>query len=119
MSVLKTSICVPRILAASLESLTGLDLDQAWRGEDVLDHDATLGEIELPTRPTLRFHGSFPRSPRNGEKPDGDRNANIVLAAAHLGAMWSRLATVLTRLRRFAYRLGSRRPAPRYETVLD
>ena len=27
---------------------------------DVLDEDNTLGEIELNSRPTLRFHGSIP-----------------------------------------------------------
>src|ERR1700677_2950833 len=47
----------PEVLQSSLAAHTGLDLDQLG-AVDVLDEDATLGEIELPTRPTLRFHGS-------------------------------------------------------------
>src|SRR5271157_1518870 len=41
----------PEVLRASLESHPGLDLDQLGV-VDVLDHDTSLGEIELPTRPT-------------------------------------------------------------------
>src|ERR1019366_2966885 len=43
----------------ALESHMGLDLDQLGV-VDVLDEDTTLGEIELNTRPTARFHGSIP-----------------------------------------------------------
>jgi len=32
---------------------------------DILDEENTQGEIELQTRPTLRFHGSLPRSLSN------------------------------------------------------
>src|SRR5579863_1468797 len=49
----------PEVLQASLGAHMGLDLDQLG-AIDVLEEDATLGEIELPTRPTLRFHGSIP-----------------------------------------------------------
>ena len=42
-----------------LDSHMGLDLDQLGV-VDVLDEDKTLGEIEMNTRPTLRFHGSIP-----------------------------------------------------------
>ena len=49
----------PEVLQASLDTHMGLDLDQLGV-VDVLDEDTTLGEIELNTRPTLRFHGSIP-----------------------------------------------------------
>jgi transcription-repair coupling factor (superfamily II helicase) len=49
----------PEILEAQLESQMGFDLDQLG-AIDVLDEDTTLGEIELNSRPTLRFHGSIP-----------------------------------------------------------
>jgi len=49
----------PEVLQAQLQSHMGLDLDQLG-AIDVLDADSTLGEIELNTRPTLRFHGSIP-----------------------------------------------------------
>ena len=49
----------PEVLQASLSAHMGLDLDQLG-AIDVLEEDATLGEIELATRPTLRFHGSIP-----------------------------------------------------------
>jgi transcription-repair coupling factor (superfamily II helicase) len=104
----------PEILAASLESHIGLDLDQLG-AVDVLDHDATLGEIELPTRPTLRFHGSIPAL--TGQlKNLMATETRIVLAAAHQGDV-ERLATVL-RDYEIPYRLGSRAPRPG-ETVLD
>ena len=50
----------PEVLQASLDSHMGLDLDELGV-VDVLDEDNTLGEIELNSRPTLRFHGSIPR----------------------------------------------------------
>ena len=49
----------PEVLPAQLDSHMGLDLDQLGV-VDVMDEDNTLGEIELNTRPTLRFHGSIP-----------------------------------------------------------
>jgi transcription-repair coupling factor (superfamily II helicase) len=104
----------PEILQASLDSHPGLDLDQLGV-IDVLDQDTTLGEIELPTRPTLRFHGSIPaltEQLRNLMAAD----TRTILAAPHMGDV-ERLATVL-REYQIPYRLGSRNPHPG-ETVLD
>ena len=104
----------PEVLRAQLDALMGLDLDQLGV-VDVLDQDNTLGEIELNTRPTLRFHGSIPaltdqlRTLIAGE-------TRIVLAAPHQGDV-ERLATVL-REYQIPYRLGSRNPHPG-ETMLD
>jgi transcription-repair coupling factor (superfamily II helicase) len=104
----------PEILQASLDAHPGLDLDQLGV-IDVLDQDLTLGEIELPTRPTLRFHGSIPaltEQMRNLMAAD----TRTILAAPHMGDV-ERLATVL-REYQIPYRLGSRNPHPG-ETVLD
>ncbi len=104
----------PEVLQASLDAHPGLDLDQLGV-IDVLDHDSTLGEIELPTRPTLRFHGSIPaltEQLRNLMAAD----TRTILAAPHMGDV-ERLATVL-REYQIPYRLGSRNPHPG-ETVLD
>jgi len=105
----------PEILQAQLQSHPGLDIDQLG-AIDVLDEDNTLGEIELNTRPTLRFHGSIPaltdqlRSLMLTE-------TRIVLAAPNQGDV-ERLATVL-REYQLPYRLGSRTIRPGGETVLD
>ncbi|MFZ0337691.1 MAG: transcription-repair coupling factor [Terracidiphilus sp.] len=104
----------PEVLRAALESHMGLDLDQLG-AVDVLEEDATLGEIELPTRPTLRFHGSIPaltEQLKNLMKTE----TRIVLAAPHQGDV-ERMATVL-RDYDVPYRLGSRAPRPG-ETMLD
>jgi len=104
----------PEILQASLDAHPGLDLDQLGV-IDVLDQDMTLGEVELPTRPTLRFHGSIPaltEQLRNLMAAD----TRTILAAPHMGDV-ERLATVL-REYQIPYRLGSRNPHPG-ETVLD
>jgi len=104
----------PEVLQAQLDTHMGLDLDQLGV-VDVLDDDNTLGEIELNTRPTLRFHGSIPalieqlRSLIAAE-------TRILLAAPHQGDV-ERLATVL-REYQVPYRLGSRNPRPG-ETVMD
>ena len=104
----------PEVLQAALDAHMGLDLDQLGV-VDVLDDDLTLGEIELNTRTTLRFHGSIPaltehlRTLMTEEK-------RIVLAATHQGDV-ERLATVL-REYQIPYRLGSRSPRPG-ETVMD
>jgi transcription-repair coupling factor (superfamily II helicase) len=105
----------PEVLAASLESHMGLDLDQLGV-VDVLDDDNTLGEIELSTRPTLRFHGSIPALT---EQLRGmiETETRIVLAVPHQGDV-ERLATVL-REYQIPYRLGSRFFHPGGETVLD
>ena len=104
----------PEVLQAALDGHMGLDLDQLGV-VDVLDEDTTLGEIELNTRPTLRFHGSIPaltEQLRNLMAAE----TRIVLAAAHQGDV-ERLATVL-REYQIPYRLGSRNPHPG-ETMLD
>jgi len=104
----------PEVLSASLASHTGLDLDQLG-AVDVLEEDATLGEIELPTRPTLRFHGSIPALTEQLKKLM-TAETRVVLAGAHLGDV-ERLATIL-RDYEIPYRLGSRAPRPG-ETLLD
>jgi transcription-repair coupling factor (superfamily II helicase) len=104
----------PEVLQAALDGQMGLDLDQLG-GVDVLDEDNTLGEIELNTRSTLRFHGSIPaftEQLRNLMAAE----TRIVLAAPHQGDV-ERLATVL-REYQIPYRLGSRSPRPG-ETVTD
>jgi len=104
----------PEILRASLDAHMGLDLDQLG-AVDVLEDDATLGEIELPTRPTLRFHGSIPALTEQLKKLIATET-RIVLAAPHQGDV-ERLATVL-RDYEVPYRLGSRAARPG-ETMLD
>jgi len=96
----------PEVLQASLAAHMGLDLDQLG-AVDVLEADTTLGEIELPTRPTLRFHGSLPALTEQLKKLMAS-DARIVLAAVHQGDV-ERLATVL-REYEVPYRLGSRAP---------
>jgi len=104
----------PEILRATLDAQMGVDLDQLG-AVDVLEEDATLGEIELATRPTLRFHGSIPaltEQLKNLMKAE----TRIVLAAPHQGDV-ERLATVM-RDYEVPYRLGSRAARPG-ETLLD
>jgi transcription-repair coupling factor (superfamily II helicase) len=104
----------PEVLQAQLDAQMGLDLDQLGV-VDVLDQDNTLGEIELNTRPTLRFHGSIPAL-TDQLRTLMASETRIVLAAPHLGDV-ERLATVL-RDYQIPYRLGSRNPHPG-ETMLD
>jgi transcription-repair coupling factor (superfamily II helicase) len=94
----------PEVLAASLSAHFGLDLDQLG-AVDVLEEDATLGEIEMNTRPTLRFHGSIPALTEQ-LKNLMQSESRIVLAASNQGDV-ERLATVL-REYQIPYRLGSR-----------
>jgi transcription-repair coupling factor (superfamily II helicase) len=105
----------PEVLQAQLESHMGLDLDQLG-AVDVLDEDTTLGEIELNTRPTLRFHGSIPALTEQ-LKSLMQTETRIVLAAPNQGDV-ERMATVL-REYQIPYRLGSRTMRPGGETVLD
>jgi transcription-repair coupling factor (superfamily II helicase) len=105
----------PEILQASLDSQMGLDLDQLG-AVDVLDHDSTLGEIELPTRPTLRFHGSIPALVEQLKNLMA-AEARILLAVPHQGDV-ERLATVL-REYEVPYRLGSRAPRSSSDTMLE
>ncbi|MGB7267432.1 MAG: DEAD/DEAH box helicase, partial [Terracidiphilus sp.] len=105
----------PEVLSASLDAHTGLDLDQLGM-VDVLDSDATLGEIELPTRPTLRFHGSIPALTEQ-LKNLMTTETRIVLAVPHQGDV-ERLATVL-RDYQVPYRLGSRTPRSGGDTMFE
>jgi transcription-repair coupling factor (superfamily II helicase) len=104
----------PEVLQAALDAQMGLDLDQLGV-VDVLDADLTLGEIELNTRPTLRFHGSIPALTEQLRTLMASET-RIVLTAAHQADV-ERLATVL-REYQIPYRLGSRNPHPG-ETMLD
>jgi len=105
----------PEILQALLESHMGLDLDQLG-AVDVLEVDSTLGEIELNTRPTLRFHGSIPAL--TGQLNNlMETETRIVLAAPNQGDV-ERLATVL-REYQIPYRLGSRTVHHSGETMLE
>jgi transcription-repair coupling factor (superfamily II helicase) len=104
----------PEVLQAALDGQMGLDLDQLGV-VDVLEEDNTLGEIELNTRPTLRFHGSLPAL-TDQLRTLMASEARIVLAAPHQGDV-ERLATVL-REYQIPYRLGSRNPHPG-ETMLN
>ena len=104
----------PEIIQAQLDAHMGLDLYQLGV-IDILDDDNTLGEIELNTRPTLRFHGSIPALTEH-LRTMMTAETRIVLAAPHQGDV-ERLATVL-REYQIPYRLGSRNPRPG-ETVLD
>ncbi len=104
----------PEILQAQLESHFGLDLDQLG-AVDVLDEDRTLGEIEMASRPTLRFHGSIPAL-TDQLRGLMASEAKIVLAVPNQGEV-ERLATVL-REYHLPYRLGSRNPHPG-ETLMD
>ena len=105
----------PEVLQASLGAHMGLDLDQLG-AIDVLEEDATLGEIELPTRPTLRFHGSIPALTEQLKKLMV-AETRIVLAAVHQGDV-ERLATVL-RDYQVPYRLGSRVPKSGSDMMLE
>ncbi|HXR39147.1 MAG TPA: transcription-repair coupling factor [Terracidiphilus sp.] len=104
----------PEVLQAQLDAHMGLDLDQLGV-VDVLDEDSTLGEIELNTRPTLRFHGSIPALTEQLKNLMA-AETRIVLVGPHQGDV-ERLATVL-REYQIPYRLGSRNPHPG-ETMLD
>jgi len=104
----------PEILQAQLDRHMGLDLDQLGV-VDVLDTDLTLGEIELNTRPTQRFHGSIPALTEQLRALIATET-RIVLAAPNQGDV-ERLATVL-REYQVPYRLGSRIERPG-ETVLE
>src|ERR1700689_5159574 len=73
----------PELLETALKAHMGLDLDQLGV-VDVLDDDYTLGEIELNTRPTLKFHGSIPALTEQ-LRALITAETRIVLAAPHQG----------------------------------
>ena len=93
----------PEILQAMLTSHPGLDLDQLGV-VDVLEDDHTLGEIELNSRPTLRFHGSIPALTEQLRNLMAAEQ-RIVLAVPTQGDV-ERMATVM-REYQVPYRLGS------------
>jgi len=105
----------PEVLQGMLDRHMGLDLDQLGV-VDVLDVDNTLGEIELNTRPTARFHGAIPVLVEQ-LKTLMMEETRIVLAAPNQGDV-ERLATVL-REYQVPYRLGSRNLRPGGDTVLE
>ena len=104
----------PEILQGLLQAHFGLDFDQLG-AIDVLDQDATLGEIAINTRPTLRFHGSIPALTEQLRKLI-EAETHIVIAAANQGDV-ERTATIL-REYQIPYRLGSR-ASGHGETVLE
>jgi transcription-repair coupling factor (superfamily II helicase) len=104
----------PEVLQAALQSHMGLDLDQLG-AVDVIEEDATLGEIEILTRPTLRFHGSIPALTEQ-LRALMQSDTRIVLAVPNQGEV-ERMATVL-REYHIPYRLGSRLAHPG-ETMLE
>jgi len=105
----------PEILQAMLQSHPGLDLDQLG-AVDVLEDDHTLGEIELNSRPTLRFHGSIPALTEQLRNLMAAEQ-HIVLAVPTQGDV-ERMATVM-REYQIPYRLGSRPSHPTNDTMFD
>jgi transcription-repair coupling factor (superfamily II helicase) len=105
----------PEILQATLASHPGLDLDQLG-AVDVLEDDATLGEIEFTSRPTLRFHGSIPAFIEQ-IRALMQQETRILLAVPNQGEV-ERLANLL-REYEVPYRLGSRVHHAGSETVYD
>lgn len=105
----------PELLLAQLSSHAGLDIDQLG-AVDVLDEDETLGEIEISSRPTLRFHGSIPAFLEQ-IRTLMQQETRMLLAAPNQGEV-ERLASVL-REYEIPYRLGSRIQHAGSETVYD
>jgi len=105
----------PEILQAMLGSHPGLDLDHLGV-VDVLEDDHTLGEIELNSRPTLRFHGSIPALTEQLRNLMAAEQ-RVVLAVPTQGDV-ERMATVM-REYQIPYRLGSRPSHPTNDTMFD
>ena len=94
----------------------GLDLDQLG-AIDVLDTDTTsLSEIEIPTRPTLRLHGSVPALVEQ-LRSLARQEIRALLAAANQGEV-ERLASILQEYG-ISYRIGSRSAHSGSETMYD
>jgi transcription-repair coupling factor (superfamily II helicase) len=105
----------PELAQAQLQSHAGVDIDLLG-AVDVLEDDATLGEIEFHSRPTLRFHGSIPalvEQIRNLMQQE----VRTLLVAPNQGEV-ERLATLL-REYEVPYRLGSRVQHAGSETLYD
>jgi transcription-repair coupling factor (superfamily II helicase) len=94
----------------------GLDLDQLG-AVDVLDGDNTsLGELEIPTRPTMRMHGSIPTL-IDQLRLHARQETRTLLAAANQGDV-ERLASILQEYG-ISYRIGSRSAHSGSETMYD
>ncbi len=94
----------------------GLDLDQLG-SVDVLEGDNTsLGEIEIPTRPTMRLHGSIPALIEQ-LRLHARQETRTLLAAANQGEV-ERLASILQEYG-ISYRIGSRSAHSGSETMYD
>src|SRR5487761_1739263 len=94
----------------------GLDLDQLG-AVDVFDTDATsLAEVEMPTRPTLRLHGSIPALIEQ-LRSLATQETRTLLAAANQGEV-ERLASILQEYG-ISYRIGSRGAQSGSETMYD
>ncbi len=94
----------------------GLDLDQLG-AIDVLDTDSTsLSEIEIPTRPTLRLHGSVSALVEQ-LRSLARQEIRALLAAANQGEV-ERLASILQEYG-ISYRIGSRSAHSGSETMYD
>ncbi len=105
----------PELLQARLQSHPGLDIDQLGV-VDVLEEDATLGEIEFNSRPTLRFHGSIPALVEQ-IRTLMTQEVRTLLVAPNQGEV-ERLASLL-REYELPYRLGSRIQHAGSENVYD
>ena len=105
----------PELLLAQMASHPGLDIDQLG-AVDVLDEDETLGEIEILSRPTLRFHGSIPAFVEQ-VRTLMQQETRMLLAVPNQGEV-ERLANLL-REYEIPYRLGSRIQHAGSETVYD
>jgi len=105
----------PELLQAQITSHPGLDIDQLG-AVDVLEEDETLGEIEIASRPTLRFHGSIPAFVEQ-VRTLMQQETRMLLAAPNQGEV-ERLASLL-REYEVPYRLGSRIQHSGSETIYD
>ncbi|WP_158750946.1 transcription-repair coupling factor [Acidobacterium sp. S8] len=105
----------PELLLAQMASHAGLDIDQLG-AVDVLDEDETLGEIEISSRPTLRFHGSIPAFIEQ-VRTLMQQETRMLLAVPNQGEV-ERLANLL-REYEIPYRLGSRIQHAGSETIYD
>ncbi|MGI8771426.1 MAG: transcription-repair coupling factor, partial [Acidobacteriaceae bacterium] len=111
----------PWELLPKLASMPGLDLDQLG-AVDILEDDLNaLSEIQLSSRPTMRFHGAIPafiEQIKSLTAPDTPEQAQRVLIAVPSQGEVERLATML-REYGLAYRLGSRQQHTGSENIYD
>lgn len=106
----------PQEWLARMVETPGLDLDQLG-AVDVLDTDTTsLAEVEMPTRPTLRLHGSIPALIEQ-LRALAAQDTRTLLAAANQGEV-ERLASILQEYG-ISYRIGSRGAHSGSETMYD